>query len=380
MSDTLVLYKGLKCTKLPRAAGASRALQSGSKDLTSSHLQDLSSGSTPTLLPDITTLIGSALGDTLQSFTGETTRIRATKTVTNGASSLSITGAASNTRPAGRAQDHSTLSFPIGGSPGSSSLTGLQTLAPGAPFPTSLTTATEAPGSGIGESHTSDSLPNDSHAGKQPEKRVIVGSILGTLSFLGLVLLMCLLIRRRRRISHNKRGHGANEELLHSGRHSADSSSSLQSSDTSQLGYPQSNPPEQSSSRNPFADPPTAQTPKVVENPFLSPDDHSSGGDQPMTEISSLSVPAVPGPPSQSQPEMGLFRTVPYQPSANVSQQSLGSTIILPGRSSLGSSLHGRNSYHAPPTTGELDPSKLCDSFRTSTHSDPFDLESSVQN
>ncbi|RJE20342.1 hypothetical protein PHISCL_07323 [Aspergillus sclerotialis] len=379
MSDNLVFYKGLKCTKLPRAPRASRPLQTGSKDLTSSLLQDLSSDSTPTLLPDITTLIGSALGDTLQSFTGDTTR--ATKSITNDVSSLSITGAASNTSPAGRAQDHSTLSFPIGGSPGSLSLTSLQTLVSGAPFSTSLTTATGAPGSGIGSSDTSDSVPSDPHAGKQPAKRVIVGSILGSLSFLSLVLLIGFVIYRRRPMSHNKHGHSANEKLLHSGRRSADSSTSLQCSDTSQLGYPQSNSQEESSSRNPFADPPTAQTPTVVENPFSSPDDHSSG-DQSMTEISSLSVPAVSGHPSQSEPEIGLFRTVPYQPSANVSQQSLGSTIILPGRSSLGSSLHGRNSYHAPPTTGELDPSKLCDSIRTSTHSDPFDLEPphSVQN
>lgn len=391
--DSVIVYKGLRCTKVPRVAVAAAALPTPTASEDSSPLHLSLSNTTPTLVVDDDhdhdhdndndNILATSTANTLSpddSRPGDSTV--STTTRARKVASASMTDSEPNPHATGLVEDQTSRSshsgVPPGVSPGLLSPTSLQTQTSGAPFPISPSSTTGA--ASVGNGSSQDPANESSHREhRSTSQKTILGSVFGSLAFLAVILVICLLvIRRRRRKSRNN----ANDQLLQSARGSADSSHHQyqspmsQRSETPQFGIPQRIPHDRSSSiNNPFANPPPpAQSPQAIENPFLSPDDPPDA-DPPMIHIQS----ATPAPRSESQTERErtLFRTVPYDPAANTSQQSLGSTIILPGRNSVGSSLHEKedDGYPATPSVSDLSPSKFHDPGRTSTRSDPFDLE-----
>ncbi|GIJ88476.1 hypothetical protein Asppvi_007400 [Aspergillus pseudoviridinutans] len=225
--------------------------------------------------------------------------------------------------------------------------------------------------------------------------RTILGSIFGTVGLIALILLMCFLIYRyRRRKTRDDRSLGGSEKLLRNGRHSADSwassrhaflsrTSSLSDAPSapdhhhvpgpnmgssyahvrkgsSHLSEPNSNPSEVSLDMRPH-----------IRDAVGGTHMHPTRGDQPLCPDASTL--GGSHSPSYAKPISPGLQINQDQHSIYSSERSLGSTIILPGRSSFGSSVQ-RASY--PISISDLGPPGPNDSVtRVSTRSDPFDLE-----
>ncbi|RHZ72029.1 hypothetical protein CDV55_101868 [Aspergillus turcosus] len=209
--------------------------------------------------------------------------------------------------------------------------------------------------------------------------RTILGSIFGTLGFIALILLMCFLIYRyRRRKPRDGRSLGGSEKLLRGGRHSADSWASSQHaflSRTSSLSDAPSAldhhvPGLNLGSTYAHVRKGSSHLSEPDPNPSdVSPDMRAHIG----RAIGGAQVHSTPGDQPREKPISPNFQINQDQQSIYSSERSLGSTIILPGRSSFGSSLQ-RASY--PISISDLGPPGPNDSVtRVSTRSDPFDLE-----
>ncbi|GIJ98892.1 hypothetical protein Aspvir_001014 [Aspergillus viridinutans] len=225
--------------------------------------------------------------------------------------------------------------------------------------------------------------------------RTILGSIFGTVGLIALILLMCFLIYRyRRRKPRDSRSFGGSEKLLRNGRHSADSWASSQHaflSRTSSLSDAPSAPDHQHvpgpnmgssyahvrkgsshlSGPNPNPSDVSLDMPPHIGDAIGGTRVHSTRGDQPLCHDASTLVGSHS--PSYAKPISPGIQINQDEHSIYSSERSLGSTIILPGRSSFGSSVQ-RASY--PISISDLGPPGPNDSVtRVSTRSDPFDLE-----
>ncbi|GFF34074.1 hypothetical protein IFM58399_03750 [Aspergillus lentulus] len=222
--------------------------------------------------------------------------------------------------------------------------------------------------------------------------RTILGSIFGTVGLIAIILLICFLIYRyRRRKPRDGRSFGGSEKLLRDGRHSADSWASSQHaflSRTSSLSDAPSAPDHHVPGPN-MGYAHVREGSSYLSQPNPNPSEVSldmrprirdaiggtqgqwTAGDKPFCpEASTL---AGSHSPSYEKPISPGIQINQDQHSIYSSERSLGSTIILPGRSSFGSSVQ-RASY--PISISDLGPPGPNDSVtRVSTRSDPFDLE-----
>lgn len=420
-APSVVLHQGMRCTKVPRAAPAP-ALPSPppiSQDSSEAHFS-LALFHTPPTLSDNKDIL-STLTD--NSITGVSPALTTTN-AGNDASTVSNADNESVTHATGRIHTQtlqSSRSDVLGGVSGGSlsSPTGFHTQPTGGTLHISPSSATGTASAGNDLAH--DPANTSSHAGNESTStKTIVGSVLGSLAFLAVILLICLFaIRRRRHRSQKKHVRISNDQLLQSGR---DSSVDLQHRyqspvtppppcpDTPQFefGIPQRIPQDRSSYTNnnsvanmsfvnlSLANPPLARSPEPIENPFASPEDPPEPHD-PFIVRRRYSSSSVYRPDSQAELEKALlFRKRPYLPTANSSEQSLGSTIILPGRSSLESDDHkSKDDDKKEETKDDKDKAKdkekkieiedepylstpsmsPRETIRTSARSDPFDLE-----
>ena len=245
-----------------------------------------------------------------------------------------------------------------------------------------------------GNSHSS---PDD---GSRASLRTLLGSVLGAVGFIAAVFLICLLLFRHRRRSGGGRYFGGNEKLLRADRQSADSSTGLQhgyvsgGSMRSQYKYA---PEAQMSAyyqddsdrasacySDPFSD--CAELHGGLRNGMSGIEDTTQTlfmdqkydqppviprANLPLRTVSDSLLPTVHAEHRRSELPLSSEHGSIYS-----SDRSLGSTLILPGRSSLGSSLQ-RFSYQV--SVGELEPcgaNELVTKISPrSTRSDPFDLE-----
>ncbi|THC87974.1 hypothetical protein EYZ11_012582 [Aspergillus tanneri] len=261
-------------------------------------------------------------------------------------------------------------------------------------------TATESVPSESLQSHSGSSDDTSGNA----SLRILLGSILGASAFVALVLLICfLLFRHRRRKQINDRGIGGRENLLRGGRESADSSAGLyhgygsgvsNASGASASLYnfePNTlvnsdhdghhNPSQEHACHsNPFTDSAEitramqGSTPNVdspVQNPFANPVDNNQISQQAHFPRRPASVPLFTNQSGNMQRPGMPF--VLDERSIRSSDRSLGSTIILPGRSSSGSSLQQFSRHISAAELGLSSPNESV--TRVSTRSDPFDLE-----
>ncbi|KAB8067615.1 hypothetical protein BDV29DRAFT_85661 [Aspergillus leporis] len=238
--------------------------------------------------------------------------------------------------------------------------------------------------------------------------RTLLGSILGAMAFIALMFLICLLFfRYKKRKSGGDRSFGGNEKLLRTGRHSADSSTGLQhgyvsggsvrSNDSSIRShcnyapetwinhyYPNHHDRASACYSDPFSDSAALQgesrnniprmectTQALSRDPRYDQKPTVSRTSLPQRTVSDSFLPTLHRGGRQSGSPLG-----PDEGSIYSSDRSLGSTLILPGRSSLGSSLQ-RFSYRV--SVAELEPFNASDALTKisprSTRSDPFDLE-----
>lgn len=259
-------------------------------------------------------------------------------------------------------------------------------------------------------SSTTQSIPSQTHSLREPlassddnksgaSLRTILGSALGATAFLVLAALLCFLIFRYRRKSKGGQDVGGSEKPLQNGRQSPDSATGLYHeyrSDVSDVSDTSSNrslynytpnvplmpnyeshhqqPSHYSSpySSSPENSPPLQQNAypvkPTVRYPFL---DYPQRTSRPSFPRRPASLPlSFASSETHRRPGIPFARD---EGSMYGSDRSLGSTIILPGRSSSGSSFR-RFSYGA--SAAELG---LCSPAepvtRVSTRSDPFDLE-----
>ncbi|KAH1498042.1 hypothetical protein LV164_002852 [Aspergillus fumigatus] len=222
--------------------------------------------------------------------------------------------------------------------------------------------------------------------------RTILGSIFGTVGLIAVIILMCFLIYRyRRRKPRDGRSIGGSEKLLRDGRHSADSWASSQhaflsrkSSLSDAPSAPDHHVPALNmayahvrkgsshlSQTNPNPSDVSLNMRPRIRDAIGGTQVHSTPGDKPFCPDAST-LAGSPSPSSEKPISPGI-RINQDQNSIYSSERSLGSTIILPGRSSIGSSVQ-RASY--PMSISDLGPPGPNDSVtRVSTRSDPFDLE-----
>ncbi|PLB47065.1 hypothetical protein P170DRAFT_233473 [Aspergillus steynii IBT 23096] len=263
-------------------------------------------------------------------------------------------------------------------------------------------------------STTTGSVPSQTHSLREPPAssednkgsaslRTILGSALGAAAFLVLAILICFLILRNRRKTKGGQSVGGSEKPLHNGRKSPDSGAGLyheyrsnasKVSDTSSTrsmynyipnaplmpNYEDHHDPNQqqpSHHSSPYSNP-AEISPTMRENayhirntvryPFLDDPQHTG---RPSFPRRPASLPlSFASSESHRRPGIPFVRD---EGSMYGSDRSLGSTIFLPGRSSSGSSLR-RFSYGA--SAAELGLCSPTESVaRSSTRSDPFDLE-----
>ncbi|KAL3466290.1 hypothetical protein BJX64DRAFT_11832 [Aspergillus heterothallicus] len=246
------------------------------------------------------------------------------------------------------------------------------------------TTSTETSTSTTSQTSTSLSEPvsstsNDGSHG--PPYATIFGALFGVLGFIALIIILFFFFRRRRRQSRrnstaSEPGGWSVQKLLHSGRGSPDSTTSLHRDYRSGMSYlsdpsPTSSTlykagttpslyydkasapttaqahgyadesPTQSQMQNPFSD--TAEVfPHGLQSsivPFMM---RSSAMDPDNDEPTYNNAYANPNPNAVSTPTRPAESYAPYRDRDSVnSGTSLGSTLVLPGRSSAGSTYQG---------------------------------------
>ncbi|KAE8145086.1 hypothetical protein BDV25DRAFT_165436 [Aspergillus avenaceus] len=231
---------------------------------------------------------------------------------------------------------------------------------------------------------TQSSSNSSSAATRRTSLGTLLGSVFGAMAFVALVFLLCLCIYRHRRgksvIS------GRNKDLLGYDRPFADTTTNLHQAymagtsvhSTMSSKYSQHNyaPPDWTGN----------EAPSYVSDPFSDSAELHRGSrgnvtQNPSSTVTRATIPqrTVSDSILPAVREGGKRTAVPMTPderSIYSSERSLGSTLILPGRSSLGSSLQ-RFSYRI--SVAEIDPSNANELVTKisprSTRSDPFDLE-----
>lgn len=416
-SPSVIFHQGLRCSKVPRR---SAALVSPSTDLSASTsfpvtptpFNNLLLNTDPTPNVETSLRYDFAASSILQVPASETTTTAPTPIPTHLPLVTSFTvsdtvGDSSFPFTEGRPEAYSLLSSysseyptlePVASSLSShlsnsrsSETSSTRTSFTSVPSTTVTSTATgeitheNDPNQNISPSSAND----DTHTSRQ----TLLGSILGAMAFIAAVVLICLLFfRRKRRKSGRDQGFGRNEKLFGTGRQSADSSTGLQHG-YYPAGYMRFhyNPAPRTIAHyrdhsdgasahfsDPFSDSAElhggsrSSIPRVEDAPqtfFVdSKDDEKpckSRANLPQRTVSDSFLPTV-----------HVAGQTPDQQSIHSSDRSLGSTLILPGRSSLGSSLQ-RFSYRV--SVVELEPSGANETITKisprSTRSDPFDLE-----
>lgn len=413
-APSVVLHHGMRCTKIPRAAPAP-AFPSPPISQDSSEMQFSLFHTSPT--PSVKNNILPTHID--NPVTGVSPALTTSATAGSDTSTTFNADEEYVTHATGRAQSQTSQSSPsdiLGGlSNGSLSPTGSHTQTTRGILRISPSSATGTAGAGNNPAQDSANKPSHAEHGSTLTK-TIVGSVLGSLAFLAIILLICFFaVRRRRRRSRKKHARISNDQLLQSGRGSPEDWNRRYQSpvppprpDTPQFGFgiPQRIPRDRFSSTNNSsvanmsfvnlspANPPLARFPEPTENPFASPEDPPEAHDPFIVRRRYSSTSAL-RPESQTEAEKALFRTRLYLTTANPSQQSLGSTIILPGRSSRESENRGDKHESEKEEEEEEEEARqkakedeieeepylstpsmsVRDTIRTSARSDPFDLE-----
>ena len=340
-SPSIVFYHGLRCTKVPRAPAASTS--------SSSSITQTSTLSTPTALIHMVQPVTSTVDPA------------STASVSSGVITTSTTTTLSSTetRRSSRLSSAHVSSQPQPGT----SITLLQhahTTRPSSSTPHSTLTHETA-----SDSHPTHLSANQQPTGTDDTLRTVLASIFSALVFLALVFLIYYLIsRRRKRDSQRHSAQGANQRLLHSTRESADSTISSQHHQSQYLS------PVSFTADSPFADTSTVhREPSWFLAAFATPAPHQNASrDQQQQQPTRDTL--IPEHHNQGAAQT-TPQTSPYLNPSLSSEQSLGSTIILPGRSSLASSNYfPRESYYPEPGLSESE-----SRVRYSMRSDPFDLE-----
>ncbi|KAE8379489.1 hypothetical protein BDV26DRAFT_259214 [Aspergillus bertholletiae] len=273
------------------------------------------------------------------------------------------------------------------------------------------TSRTDGPSTAATSTTTGDTFPKNnsdpgiSHPspdhGSRASLRTLLGSVLGSIGFIVAVFLICLLFfRYKRRRSGGGQCFGGNEKLLRADRRSADSSTGLQHGYVSggyihsqhkyaaeaPVGAYRQDDSDRASAcySDPFSDSAgltgglqTGTSGIEDTTQLLSMDQKYDPksvvlrANLPPRTVSDSILPAVNRGRRRSELPLSSEHGSIYS-----SDRSLGSTLILPGRSSLGSSLQ-RFSYQI--SVAELEPYGANDLVTKisprSTRSDPFDLE-----
>ncbi|GMF81605.1 hypothetical protein BDV35DRAFT_372325 [Aspergillus flavus] len=424
-SPSIIFHQGLRCTKVPRRSAAAispslNLLASTSSSITTASTDKPISTTDPSpavetsLLNDHTTLSTSQVTPSesstktpntipthlppVSSFTITTTVSGTSPLITEGItktySPVSSYGASYSTLESIASSLSSNFSS-------SSSTEAVLTHTSRTGGPPTATTSTVS--GGIlpkNNSDHGDSLSSPDH-GSQASLRTLLGSVLGAMGFIAAVFLICLLLfRRRRRRSGGVQCFGGNEKLLRADRQSADSLTGLQhgyvsgGSMRSQYKYaleaPMSAYYHDESDRasacysDPFSD--SAELHGGLRNGMPEIEDTTQSlfmnqkydqqpviprANLPLRTVSDSLLPTVHAGRRRSELPLGSEHGSIYS-----SDRSLGSTLILPGRSSLGSSLQ-RFSYRV--SVAELEPCGANEPVSKisprSTRSDPFDLE-----
>ncbi|PLN77128.1 hypothetical protein BDW42DRAFT_8438 [Aspergillus taichungensis] len=285
------------------------------------------------------------------------------------------------------------------------------TSAVGPPLATDSATlsASGSPPAPTSDGDSSQGLPAPSNSNSdddavQDSLRTLLGSVLGGVGFVLLVFLICLLLYRyRRRKTRGLWLDGSGEKRLLHPRESADSSTSLRhgyahfvsNSSTPSLyhhflgtlmspGYVNSRPHIPSRHSDPFSDTGEVQSSRgsfnsltdLLHDPFI---DQLQTPIMPAARKDRSSHRTASSYLDPAQIESFQRPGIPHSTSDTSIPSSLGSTIILPGPHSAGSSLR-RFSYHvgttdAPTTTTTTTTTAAAPVTRVSTRSDPFDLE-----
>ncbi|KAI9927383.1 hypothetical protein ASPWEDRAFT_175059 [Aspergillus wentii DTO 134E9] len=425
MSDpSIIFFKGLKCTKVPRISpvAATTRSSSGSSALPVEPIPITASSAsnitlqTPVSTSDPTSFIETSLSTSSSTLerplnTSTTSSLTQQNTIsTTSAPPLTTSSTTFTTTPTATSIHEPYSPSESRNSSSSSILVSSGSIEHPSPLLISITTESKSVSSSLGTHRvfsTNSPTATGHVAGANPSKtpsdglgysnsnntlRTVLGSVLGALAFFALILLACFLVyRHRRRKSRSTANLGGSETLLLNGRGSAASSAMTHGrcqSDTSShstrssmhshmrnfSGAPA--PPRSARVENPFSDMQEIQHEKfgphgmfgTVQDPFADPEPNRG---PPSMRQASLSEPRL-------QPIQKMVTTISGlqfssdQASLCSSDQSYGSTIILPGRSSLGSLQGARYQL----SISEPRSARQRDSFaRVSTRSDPFDLE-----
>ncbi|OGM41859.1 hypothetical protein ABOM_010141 [Aspergillus bombycis] len=424
-SPSIIFHQGLRCTKVPRRSAAAVSPSINLSTSTSSPITTTSTDG-PNLTtdpsPDVET---SPFNDPTTLSTSQATASQSSTETPNTipthlppVSSFVITTTVSDSYPSSTEGITKTYSLVSSYDAGYSTLEPIASSIHSSFSSSSSTEAilrhtsrTRGPSTATTSTATGDVLPknNSDHGsslsspdnGSRASLRTLLGSVLGAMGFIAAVFLICLLLfRHRRRRSGGDQCFGGNEKLLRADRQSADSSAGLQygyvsgGSMRSQYKYaPEARMSayyQDDSNRasacysDPFSD--SAEMHGRLRNDMLGIEDTTQslfmdqkydqkpvipGENLPLRTFSDSILPTVHAGRRRSELPLSSEHGSIYS-----SDRSLGSTLILPGRSSLGSSLQ-RFSYRV--SAAELEPcgaNELVTKISPrSTRSDPFDLE-----
>ncbi|KAL5364856.1 hypothetical protein BJX96DRAFT_139424 [Aspergillus floccosus] len=395
-SSSIIFHQGLRCTKVPRKSKAIATSSSSSPEsatslpsaATGTSVSDPAPTQVPTALDDAPTSSTSSMSISASVFPVVAASDTTTSTVI---STGSTTGFVSSQSAQTTSTQSSGLETPT---IHTASSTGLFT-------PTSTSTGNN-PFQTNADRHTSGPGGDDA---SQASLRTLLGSVFGGMAFIALVFLAFVLFYCcRRRKSRTSWAFSPAEKLLRSGRDSPYSPTSPHNGRQSNMSwysdgssirslyhYLAAQQPLMSSPltdhharhSNPFSD-----TAPLQRSSLSSIEGHSRG---PLIDTSDpLPMQQAILPRRAFSADWGTARpgiTAPEFPldaadqgSIHSSERSLGSTVILPGRSSMGSSLQ-RFSYQMSlaelgaqaGAAGAGAPTEPV--TRVSTRSDPFDLE-----
>ncbi|KAB8258107.1 hypothetical protein BDV32DRAFT_151767 [Aspergillus pseudonomiae] len=425
-SPSIIFYQGLRCTKVPRRSAAAVSPFSNLSTSTSSLITTTSTDG-PVLFTDPSPTVETSPFNeptttlSTSQATASESSIETPNTVPTHlppVSSFVITTTVSDSYPSITESSSRTSSLV---SSYDASYSTLEPIASSLPSNFSRSSSTEAilthvsrtsgPSTAATSTATGYVFPknNSDHRsslsspdnGSRASLRTLLGSVLGAMGFIAAVFLICLLLfRHRRRKSGEGQCFGGNEKLLRAGRQSADSSTGLQCGYVSggsmrsqyncapepRMGAYYQDDSDRASAchSDPFSD--SAELHRGLRNDILGIEDTTQplfmdqkydqkpvipGASLPLRSVSDSLLPTVHAGRRRSELPSSSEHESIYS-----SDRSLGSTLILPGRSSLGSSLQ-RFSYRV--SAAELEPCGANEPVTKisprSTRSDPFDLE-----